>query len=49
MPSCVHFATPRFNLSAPMRIGSKILGFAQIAFGLTLLYSVGVGFFGGHG
>ncbi len=32
-----------------MRIGSKILGFLLIAFGLTLLYGVGVGFFGGHG
>jgi cytochrome b subunit of formate dehydrogenase len=35
--------------SAPMRIGSKILGFVLIAFGLTLLFGVGVGFFGGHG
>ncbi len=35
--------------SAPMRIGSKILGFALIAFGLILLFGVGVGFFGGQG
>ena len=35
--------------SAPMRVGSKILGFTLIAFGLILLFGVGVGFFGGHG
>ncbi len=33
--------------SAPMMLGSKILGFALIAFGLVLLFGVGVGFFGG--
>jgi cytochrome b subunit of formate dehydrogenase len=35
--------------SAPMRFGAKVLGFTLIAFGLTLLFGVGVGFFGSAG
>jgi predicted CXXCH cytochrome family protein len=33
--------------SAPMTLASKVLGFTLIAFGLTLLAGVAVGFFGG--
>lgn len=32
--------------SAPMTLGSKVLGFTLIVFGLILLFGVGVGFFG---
>jgi len=34
--------------SAPMTFASKVLGFTLIAFGLTLLAGVAIGFFGGH-
>jgi hypothetical protein len=34
--------------SAPMTLASKLLGFALIALGLTLLAGVAIGFFGGH-
>lgn len=32
--------------SAPMTLGSKVLGFTLIVLGLILLFGVGVGFFG---
>ncbi|HEX4858167.1 MAG TPA: cytochrome C [Usitatibacteraceae bacterium] len=35
--------------SKPMQIGSKILGFTLIAFGLILLVLIGIGFFGSFG
>jgi len=35
--------------SMPMIVGSKILGFALIVIGLTLLTLVAVGFFSGSG
>ncbi|EHR69670.1 cytochrome b subunit of formate dehydrogenase [Burkholderiales bacterium JOSHI_001] len=34
--------------SAPMALASRLLGFALIALGLTLLFGVAVGFFGGR-
>jgi len=34
--------------SAPMNSASRLLGFVLIAIGLTLLFGVAVGFFGGH-
>jgi cytochrome b subunit of formate dehydrogenase len=34
--------------SAPFTLASKILGLVLLAFGLTLLVLIGIGFFGGH-